>query len=226
MNELKAVAAATNLPITVRINGLPAGTPEIETALDHGAKIIMLPMARTPQEVETFLEQVRGRAKTLVQIETAELAEQCASLQQLEWDYAFIGLNDLMISRGGHWLWEPLYDGTVERIFGALPGRRLGFGGITAIGGGTPPPVRGAASRILTAQSELQFYAAHVSSRTRGAQHRRRMAAVQTVWKANNRRSAVAVENDHRSFQALLTLLRASAVGSIREDTSLPFSES
>ena len=52
------------------------------------------------------------------------------------------------------------------------------------------------------------------------------MAAVQTVWKANNRRSPVAVENDHRSFQALLTLLRASAVGSIREDTSLPFSES
>jgi hypothetical protein len=226
VNELRAVAAATNLPITVRINGLPAGTAEVEVALDHGATIIMLPMARTPQEVETFLKQVRGRAKTLVQIETAELAEQCASLQQLEWDYAFIGLNDLMISRGGHWLWEPLYDGTVETIFGALPGRRLGFGGITAIGGGHPLPFVELLREFSRLGASFSFMRRTFHRELVGRDIAAEMAAVRAVWKANNLRSPVVVENDHRSFQALLTLLRASAVGSIRENTSRPFSES
>jgi hypothetical protein len=224
VDALSALTAALKIPVTVRINGLPFGAPEIETALDHGARIIMLPMARTPAEVDTFLKSVRGRAKTLVQIETAELAEQCAGLIDLGWDYAFIGLNDLMISRGGHWLWEPLYDGTVEKIFRALPGRQVGFGGITAIGGGHPLPFIELLREFSRLGATFSFMRRTFHREMVGRDLAAELAAVQAVWTACNRRSPETVAADHRAFQALLTLLRASAVGGAHETTPQPFS--
>ncbi|MCZ8039726.1 MAG: aldolase/citrate lyase family protein [Microcystis sp. LE17-20A] len=95
-----ALAEVISIPITVRINPLDNNTSdEIETALDSGAKIIMLPMAKVPSEVDKFISLVNGRAKTLVQIETHTLVEHCHELRDLGWDYSYIGLNDLMISR-------------------------------------------------------------------------------------------------------------------------------
>ncbi len=215
--ELQALTGKLPLPVTVRINGFPRGEAEIETALDHGAKVLMLPMAHTPAEVEKFLRCVRGRARTIVQIETAELAGKCADLAQLGWDYAFIGLNDLMISRGGSWLWEPLYDGTIDRIFHALPGRSLGFGGITVIGGGHPLPFDELLREFSRLGASFSFMRRTFHREMVGRDLAAEIMALQAVWHANNRRSSETVESDHLSFQALLTLLRGAVVGGSRE---------
>lgn len=135
------VAAAVQMPVTVRINRLHEGSAgEVERALTAGARIIMLPLARNPEEVEQFLKLVGNRARTLIQIETQELVEQCAQLRALDWDFVHIGLNDLRISRGSDWLWEPLFDGTIEQVCRTLAGRSVGFGGGTIVGGGAPIP--------------------------------------------------------------------------------------
>jgi hypothetical protein len=106
--------------------------------LDNGAKILMLPMAHTVEEVKIFLKLVDGRAKTIIQIETPALATEAAALTMLDWDYAYIGLNDLMVATGKSSIWQALFDGTAESICKQLKGRAYGFGGSTILGGGEP----------------------------------------------------------------------------------------
>lgn len=136
IQNLKELSEHLTIPIVVRINPLDKNTmEEIEMALDYGAKIIMLPMAKSPQEIESFLYLVKGRAETIIQIETSELFEQCHLLRDIEWNYAYIGLNDLSISRKKTWIWDLIADGTVENIFQSLGNRMIGLGGVTVIPG-------------------------------------------------------------------------------------------
>ncbi len=81
---------------------------------------------------------VNGRAKSIVQIETPQLVEQLADFKDLDWDIAYIGLNDLMVASGRSSIWEALADGTAEKICRGLHGRVYGFGGSTILGGGEP----------------------------------------------------------------------------------------
>jgi hypothetical protein len=127
------------IPVIVRVNQLGTYTAsEINCALNNGAKIVMLPMARSVAEVRTFLRLVDGRAKTIIQIETPSLASEVKNLRSLEWDYAYIGLNDLMVATGHSSIWQALFDGTAESICTPLKGRTYGFGGSTILGGGEP----------------------------------------------------------------------------------------
>jgi hypothetical protein len=128
--DVVALAEVISIPITVRINPLDNNTSdEIETALDSGASIIMLPMAKVPSEVDKFISLVNGRAKTLVQIETQTLVDNCEQIRELGWDYAYIGLNDLMISGQKSCIWDLLADATVEEIwfFGLCYGMDWGY---------------------------------------------------------------------------------------------------
>lgn len=139
--DVTKLKRSIKIPITVRVNELNEETPqEIDLALQSGADIIMLPMARSAKQVETFLKIVNKRAKTLVQIETPELVSDLTQFAQLDWDFTYIGLNDLMISRGGTHIWEAVADGTVEKICAKLKGREYGFGGATVVDGGKPIP--------------------------------------------------------------------------------------
>lgn len=139
VDDVKSLSSILKIPISVRINPLDVHTrTEIDSAIDNGAKIIMLPMAKTISELEHFIKIVNRRAKTIVQIETVSLSNVVGDMLNLEWDYAYIGLNDLMVAKGKHSIWEALLDGTAENICSRLAGRRYGFGGSTVIGGGRP----------------------------------------------------------------------------------------
>jgi hypothetical protein len=137
--DIRVLSSHLKIPISVRINSLWKNTStEIETALENGAKIIMLPMAKNVDEVKQFLSIVDGRAKSILQIETPQLVEQLADFKNLDWDIAYIGLNDLMVASGRSSIWEALADGTAEKICRSLNGREYGFGGSTILGGGEP----------------------------------------------------------------------------------------
>lgn len=127
------------IPVVVRVNALGIHTAsEVGCALDNGAKIIMQPMARNVEEVKTFLKIIDGRAKTIIQVETPSLAANAKNLKTLDWDYVYIGLNDLMVATGHSSIWQALFDGTAENICSQLRGRAYGFGGATILGGGEP----------------------------------------------------------------------------------------
>lgn len=67
--DVLSLSKNLKIPVTVRINSLGEhSAEEIAIALDNGAKIIMLPMARQVSEVEEFIRLIDGRAETLVQL--------------------------------------------------------------------------------------------------------------------------------------------------------------
>jgi len=141
--DAQTLAIGHKLPVFVRINPLSRNTQdEIDLALKAGAIGIMLPMACNHGDVSAFLKLVPKEIKTLIQIETEELARNSASICDLPWDFVHVGLNDLMISRNVQNIWISVLDGTVERICRSLEGRSFGFGGITVVDGGFPIPAR------------------------------------------------------------------------------------
>jgi hypothetical protein len=120
--------------LMVRVNPLHEGTPaEVEAVLARGADLLMLPMFATAGELREFSGIVAGRAPIVPLLETAG-ALACLD----EWigtpglGELYVGLNDLHISLGHRFMFEPLASGEVEGVARAARAQRLpfGFGGI------------------------------------------------------------------------------------------------
>jgi len=130
-------------PLMVRVNPLHEGTSaEIEAALQQGADRLMLPMFSRASEVREFAQLVAGRAPISLLLETA------GGLACLdEWiatpglDEVYVGLNDLHLSMGHRFMFEPLALGCVDRVAAAAKRQhlRFGFGGIARLDEGLLP---------------------------------------------------------------------------------------
>jgi hypothetical protein len=130
-------------PLMVRVNPLNEGTPaEVEAVLAGGADQLMLPMFTQSREIKDFARLVAGRTPIVALLETG------AALQCLdEWiatpglTEVYVGLNDLHLSLGHRFMFEPLALGLVDRIAAAArrQGLRFGFGGIARTNEGMLP---------------------------------------------------------------------------------------
>lgn len=129
--------------LLVRINPLHANSKyEIDTAINNGADIIMLPMFYDAEEVKEFISIVNNRAKTCLLIETAQAMVRLDSILDVSGiDEMYIGLNDLHISLGLDFMFEPLSCGIVDYICDKIrkKGIPYGFGGMGKIGEGLLP---------------------------------------------------------------------------------------
>ncbi len=190
------------MPIIVRVDSAPDTIGEqIDRAISGGATLLMQPMARTARDVEWFLRRVDGRADTIVQIETDELARTSADLGTLPWHSAYIGLNDLAISRGGGCIFDAFVDGTVENIFEALPGRRIGVGGATTVVGGRPLPF----PLLLTEMARLgcaftflrRSFLREIMDRDMASE----LTAIASLWSSLTRRGSAAIASDRAAFR-------------------------
>ena len=126
--------------LLVRINPVHSGTEEeTDQVIDAGADIIMLPYYKSIDEVQTFLECVRGRCRTCLLLETKE-AHRClnSTLELKGIDEYYIGLNDLHLSYEKKFMFELLTDGVLEDITNKLKARNMpfGFGGVARLGYG------------------------------------------------------------------------------------------
>jgi hypothetical protein len=120
--------------LMVRVNPLHDGTrAEVDAVLARGADLVMLPMFTRAAELQEFSTIVAGRAPIVPLLETA------AALDCLdEWiatpglGEIYVGLNDLHISLGQRFMFEPLALGLVDRVAAAArrQGLPFGFGGI------------------------------------------------------------------------------------------------
>lgn len=129
--------------LLVRSNPIYSGSEsEINTIVNNGADIVMLPYFKTVEEVKKFIGFVDGRSKTMLLFETPESVEIADEILDLDGiDEVFIGLNDLSLGYKKKFMFELLADGTVEKLClkFRLKGFTYGFGGIAAIGTGTLP---------------------------------------------------------------------------------------
>lgn len=115
---------------------------EIDAVVEAGADIIMLPMAKTVDEIKKFVEFVGGRTKTMLLLETAEAKENIREMLNVGGiDMVHIGLNDLHLSYGMKFMFQLLTDGTVEELCEIIKsyGIPYGFGGIARLGFGMLP---------------------------------------------------------------------------------------
>lgn len=139
----------TNSQLQVRVNPIHDATSEycgskeeIDNVIKAGAEIVMLPMFKTPQEVGKFVEYVDGRARVLLLCETREAAECIDEIMDVPGiDEMYVGLNDLHLSYGQKFMFQPLCDGKMDRLAEKIRAKGLpfGFGGIARVGFGMLP---------------------------------------------------------------------------------------
>ncbi len=136
----------SNAEIMVRCNPIHSATneyvsskEEIDGAIEAGADILMLPYFKTVEEVRIFLDLVGGRVKTLPLVESPEAVACIDEILALDGiDEIFIGLNDLSLGYRMKFMFEPLANGTVEKLCDKfrMKGIPYGFGGIASLGKG------------------------------------------------------------------------------------------
>ena len=119
-----------------------AAQAEVDAVIAQGADMIMLPMFTSAPQLREFAAIVAGRVPLVPLLETA------GALTSLDdWISApgiaevFVGLNDLHVSLGCRFMFEPLVLGHVDRVATAAGqhGLRFGFGGIARVGEGLLP---------------------------------------------------------------------------------------
>lgn len=129
--------------LMVRVNPLHDATAaEVDAVVAQGADLLMLPMFTRAAELREFAAIVAGRLPIVPLLETG------AALECLD-DWiatpglaeVFVGLNDLHLSLGLRFMFEPLALGLVDRVAHAArrQGLRFGFGGIARVDEGLLP---------------------------------------------------------------------------------------
>lgn len=141
VGRIKAVLRKAKL--MVRVNPLNAGTAaEVDAVLAQGADQLMLPMFEDAATLRAFCVLVAGRAPVVALLETAgalhSLAQWVGTPGLAE---VYVGLNDLHLSLGQRFMFEPLAGGMVAQVGQAVQaqGLRFGFGGIARLGEGLLP---------------------------------------------------------------------------------------
>lgn len=140
-------------PIHKQNGGIISSKTEIDNAIQAGADIVMLPMVKSPEEAERFIDLVGSRAKTMLLIETAEANENIDKILEIDGiDEIHIGLNDMHLAYKKNFMFELLTDGTVERLCEKFYKKNIpyGFGGIARLGYGMLP-----AEKVITEHYRL-----------------------------------------------------------------------
>lgn len=139
LTELRAIRKAISIPIVARINPISEKScAEIDALISEGADILMLPMFRTIEEVNQFLNLAGDRVAKNLLFETRDSVEIASELKHLAIDEYYIGLNDMAIDCKLSFAYDVLRLDIVQRLCKALPDLPFGFGGITIVGGGAP----------------------------------------------------------------------------------------
>ena len=223
VGSIKAVLKQSRL--MVRVNPYQKDDPaaskaEVDAVLSQGADMLMLPMFSSAEELSAFAGIVAGRAPIVALLETAGALHCLDSwIDTPGIGEIFVGLNDLHLSLGCSFMFEPLAAGYVGRVASAAKARglRFGFGGIARMDEGVLP------GRDVLAEHVRLGSGAVILSRTfnradaqpRGKSFEKAVAALRTAELALGLRSSEYVEKDrlhsHSLIAELVKTSRASA---------------
>lgn len=141
VGRIKSVLTQSRL--MVRVNPLHEGTrAEVDAVIDQGADLLMLPMFENAATLRAFSDIVGGRCPLVPLLETAGAWHTLADWLDTPGLYeVYVGLNDLHLSLGRRFMFEPLAEGLVDHVAQAVRARglRFGFGGIARLDEGLLP---------------------------------------------------------------------------------------
>ena len=156
--DLVAVRSATRGRVLCRVNGAgPWTRDEVTLAAELGADEVLLPMVRTPADVDAALDAAGERCGVGILVETEDAVRCVDALAERPLTRVYLGLNDLRIDRGAvDDLFTPLVDGTVDAVRRAV---RVPFGaaGLTLPERGAPVPSRLLAGELARVEASFTF---------------------------------------------------------------------
>jgi len=122
--------AAPDCELLVRLNPLHAGSKnEIDHAIKSGADFIMQPYFRTADEVKRFVGLIDSRCSFIPLVEHIDALDHIEAILDVQGiTEAYLGLNDLNISRGGKFMFKAFPDGLVDQFADAAKARHIPFG--------------------------------------------------------------------------------------------------
>lgn len=198
--------------LMVRVNPLHDATAaEVDAVLAGGADLLMLPMFSTPAQLLAFSQIVAGRRPFVALLETRGALESVG-----EWIATpglfevMVGLNDLHLSLGCRFMFEPLADGHVDAVAQAAHshGLRFGFGGIARLDEGLLP-----GRDVLAEHVRLGSQAVILSRTFRGAVEgdslETQLQALRLCEAAMAQRTGVDAEADRRRIHANIRRIAA-----------------
>lgn len=216
VGRIRAVLKRSKLMVRVnpyQMNNPAASKAEVDAVLAQGADLLMLPMFTSALQLQAFAAMVGGRAPIVPLLETAGALESLDEWLDTPGLYeVFVGLNDLHLSLGCSFMFEPLIQGHVDRVAMACRhrGLRFGFGGIARVDEGVLP------GRDVLAEHLRLGSQAVILSRTfnRSNEEFSFEDAVVALRKAESElalRTPARTEQDHGRVAGLIRLLAESA---------------
>ncbi len=155
--DLARVRAATAGRVLCRVNGAGPWThDEVELAIALGADEVLLPMVRTPEQVDLALDAVAGRCGLGILVETQDAVARVDELVDRPLSRVYLGLNDLRIDRGADALFAPLVDGTAQAVRRSVD-VPFGVAGLTRPDAGSPVPSRLLAAELVRIGADFTF---------------------------------------------------------------------
>jgi hypothetical protein len=195
----------------VRVNPLNAGTAEeLDAVLKQGPDLVMLPMFRRAAELREFAALVAGRAPIVALLETAEALDTLPQwLDTPGLHEVFVGLNDLHLSLGCRFMFEPLAQGLVDRAARQVraQGLRFGFGGIARLREGLLPG-RDVLGEHLRVGSRAVILSRTFHREGEGS-FKSEVAALREAEAALGRRTTEETERDRRRVAATIEAIAA-----------------
>jgi hypothetical protein len=218
VEDLRRVRAATDGLVVCRIDNSGETPAEIERAIDAGADELLLPMVRGVREVEAVLDQVRGRCRVGILIETQDAVARASSLCALPLSRVYLGLNDLAIDRGAPDIFRAVLDGTVERVRRACP-LPFGFGGLTLPDRGRPIPCRLLIAEMARLDADYSFLRRSFYRDVHGDSLALGVARILDAVAAARDRGPARILQDHAELDAAIEALTPSA-GAVRREAT------
>ncbi len=126
----KTKSVLKNSELLVRVNPIhPNSATEISITIENGADIIMLPMFKTTDEVELFINYVNKQAKVCLLLETSQALCRIDDILEIDGiDEIHIGLNDLHLSLGLDFMFEIMGSSLLEYITSKIKAKNIPFG--------------------------------------------------------------------------------------------------
>ena len=216
---IKAVLKQSKLMVRVnpvQMDHLAASKAEVDAVLAHGADLLMLPMFSTPEELRAFAGLVAGRAPIVPLLETPGALASLDNWVNTPGIYeVFVGLNDLHLSLGCSFMFEPLLMGHVGRVAAAAKahGLRFGFGGVARMDEGVLPGHDVLAEHVRLGSGAVILSRTFNRANTHAGEHTFEQAAadLRTAEGALGLRSLARIEEDRLHAHALIADLAEAA---------------
>lgn len=213
-------AALTKAELIVRLNPWNEESPtELDAAIKGGADCIMLPMITDLKQIEEFVRALAGRARPIPLVETKYSMDHIAEIAAYpEIRELYLGLNDLHLSLGLDFLFEPLAMGLVDSMASQIiaAGKSFGFGGLAMMGSGELPAQRILGEHVRVGSSRVILssrFCKDVDVVNADGRVERLTAALELMGSEETRlraRSAAEVEADKAETAAIIAKLAQS----------------